>query len=275
MASSLTSLVLLVWLPVVRGVTCDEVVDLSHVLGPDSIFFPVFNLPFNLTVLERGQTADGYWFEYNKFDTLEHMGTHLDAPAHVHKGGWRVHEIPVSRLVGPGVVIDVRQQVKNNPDYRVTVADLQRYERRYGRIPDGAAVFMWSGWDVRYPDPQTVFNTPTPNDISTYHFPGFHLDAVNWLIKSRTIYMLGVDTPSIDFGQSRVFEVHQAFTAARILGLENVNNLGRLPASGATVVAAPVKLQDGSGVPIRILGLVPEGRTGLRGRAKRSSARLI
>ncbi|CAL1538914.1 unnamed protein product, partial [Lymnaea stagnalis] len=133
---------------------------------------------------------------------------------------------------------------------------LVSWESVHGAIPNGAFVFMWSGWDVRYPDPYRTFNTATPNDSTTFHFPGFHPDAVTWLLKNRRISMIGVDTPSVDYGQTEVYDVHQIVGKANVMGLENVNNLGRIPASGATIIASPVKLFDGSGAPIRILALV-------------------
>ncbi|CAL1538915.1 unnamed protein product [Lymnaea stagnalis] len=232
-----------------------RVVDLSHNLDRNSLSFP-FNVSFELSILFRGLEPEGYWFELNKISTLEHMGTHLDAPGHTFKGSWRVHQIPVDRLVGPGVVIDVRAQVAKNSDYRLSVLDIERWERLYGAIPNGAIVFMWSGWDVRYPDKFLTFNSITPGNISTFHFPGFHPDAVRWLLRYRNISMIGVDTPSTDYGQSKNLEVHQLTGGANVMGLENVNNLCQVPPSGATIVVPPMKVFDGSGVPVRILALV-------------------
>ncbi|CAL1538916.1 unnamed protein product [Lymnaea stagnalis] len=232
-----------------------RVVDMTHAMGNDSLLWPG-DTQFTFTIINRGRQPDGYWFEFNKFDTPEHVGTHLDSPAHFSERGWRVHQIPADRLVGPGVVVDVRDKVTTNSDYRLVVSDLQTWERKHGTIPAGAIVFLWSGWDVRYPNKTLTFNTPTPNVTASFHFPGFHTDAVRWLLQNRNISMIGTDTPSTDYGQSRVFEVHQMIGEANVMGLENVNKLGEIPASGATIVVAPIKLFDGSGGPVRILALV-------------------
>ncbi|VDI04059.1 Hypothetical predicted protein, partial [Mytilus galloprovincialis] len=91
-------------------------------------------------------------FEINTFRTTEHIGTHVDAPAHFSEGSWRAHQIPVDHLVGNGVIINVKSKVQNNPDYRVQLSDVYEWEKKNGRIPDGSVVLMNSGWDVRYPD---------------------------------------------------------------------------------------------------------------------------
>ncbi|KAH9489814.1 hypothetical protein Btru_036392 [Bulinus truncatus] len=230
------------------------VIDLSHALDTSSIRYPT-DPEFIFTILTRGFEPEGYWLELNKFETPEHIGTHLDAPSHFAKGNWRVHEIPTERLVGPGVVIDIRRQVAKDPDYRLNVADILRWERLYGPIPDGAIVFMWSGWDVRYPNKSLTFNTNTPDDLSTWHFPGFHQAAVTWLVQKRNVSMIGVDTPSVDYAKTVKYDVHQIMCTASKMGLENVNNLGLVPPSGSFIVALPVKLFNGSGSPVRIIAM--------------------
>ncbi|XP_059156918.1 isatin hydrolase-like [Physella acuta] len=243
----------------------DSVIDMSHPLDSHALLWPGDDAAFNFTILTRGQTPEGFWLELNKFTTPEHVGTHLDAPSHFSEGHWRVDQIPPARLVGPGIVVDARPQVANNPDYRLTVADLTRWEELHGRIPDRAIVFMWTGWDTRYPDPFATFNTPTPQNSSTFHFPGYHPDAVRWLLDDRDLGMLAIDTPSNDYGQTRVFDVHQMIGRANVMGLENVNRIGQLPVRGATIVVAPVKLTDGSGGPVRILAMqCGSGNTGSR-----------
>ncbi|KAH9505597.1 hypothetical protein Btru_055996 [Bulinus truncatus] len=233
-----------------------NVIDLSHTLDKDSLKWPTGS-DFTLTILSRGwQGNKKFWYEMNKFDTPEHISTHLDAPSHFSENAWRLHEIPADRLVGPGIVIDVRDQVSTNDDYRLQVSDLENWETFHGAIPKGAIVLMWSGWDSRYPQKTLTFNTDTPDDVSTFHFPGFHPDAATWLVNNRHIRMIGVDTPSTDYGQSKDFEVHRIISNAYVMGLENVNNLGQLPAAGFMVVAAPIKMYDGSGVPVRLLALV-------------------
>ncbi|XP_055888990.1 isatin hydrolase-like isoform X2 [Biomphalaria glabrata] len=232
-----------------------SVIDLSHTLESSSLKWPTAS-DFKFSILARGWVQNKFWYEMNKFDTPEHISTHLDAPAHFSDTNWKLHEIPADRLVGPGVVIDIRDRVVNDPDYRLQISDIESWESVHGTIPKGAVVFMWSGWDSRYPDKTATFNSETPDDTSTFHFPGFHPEAVRWLIDNRSIGMVGVDTPSTDYGQSVDFEVHQIISKANVLGLENVNNLMKLPATGSTIVVAPIKVVDGSGVPIRLLALL-------------------
>ncbi|KAH9504636.1 hypothetical protein Btru_062482 [Bulinus truncatus] len=232
-----------------------RVVDLSHTLDSNSLLWPG-GTNFSFSILTRGwQANNSFWLELNKFDTPEHIGTHMDAPSHFSNTGWRVHQIPADRLVGPGVVIDVRDKVTHNSDYRMTVFDVQSWESLHGIIPRGAIVFMWSGWDTRYPNRTLTFNTNTPNDPRTFHFPGFHPQTVRWMIDNRNIGMLGTDTPSTDYGPSTNFEVHQMIGRARVTGAWR-QQLGQRPLSGFLITVAPVKLFDGSGGPVRILALV-------------------
>ncbi|XP_055884303.1 uncharacterized protein LOC106069452 isoform X2 [Biomphalaria glabrata] len=142
-------------------------------------------------------------------------------------------------------------------------ADVESWEKVNGPIPKGAIVFMRSGWDTRYPNKKLTFNTNTPDNESTFHFPGFHPDTARWLIVNRNIGMIGIDTPSTDYGPSPNFEVHQIISNASVMGLENVNNLGALPPKGFIVTVAPVKLFDGSGGPVRILALVSKDGSGM------------
>ena len=193
-------------------------------------------------------------FELNKFTTADHGGTHLDAPAHFSEGGWRTQQIPVEHLVGPAAIIDVRKKAANNPDYELTIEDLKSYEKNYGKIPCGAIVLLNSDWDKYYPNPVLTFGTQTPNDSTTFHFPGFHVEAADWLARYRDVRIIATDTPSTDFGQSTTYPVHQRIGKAGICGLENVANLNKLPSKGATIYVGVMKLFDGSGGPARVIG---------------------
>lgn len=235
-----------------------RIVDLTHAHNSRTIYWPG-NPEFNFTILSRGQTQNGYWYESNYFGTPEHGGTHLDAPAHFYEGAWRAQQIPMDRLIGPGVIIDVTQKASSDPDYRVTVQDLRDWEKSFGKIPFGAIVIMNSGWDKHYPNKSMTFGTDTPSNPATFHFPGFHQDAADWLVRYRHIYVVGVDTPSTDYGQSKSFPVHVILGKANIPGLENVANLGKIPQSGAMIYVGAVKLSDGSGGPARTFATIPEG----------------
>lgn len=234
-----------------------KVIDLTYPLDEFSIAWPTFP-PYKFTVLNRGQTRAGFWLETNSFDTPEHKGTHVDAPAHFHKNGWRTHQIPPSRLAGPAVVVDVSAKANVDPDYLLSISDLQEWEMNYGRIPDSAVILMNSGWAYRYPDPYWVFNTNDTADTRTFHFPGIDPDAVAWLANRRDVIAMGVDTPSVDRGQAANFPTHQQIGRYSMLGIENLRNVGRLPPLGATLVIGVVNVEDGSGGPARILALIDD-----------------
>ncbi|XP_067665844.1 isatin hydrolase-like isoform X2 [Haliotis asinina] len=228
-----------------------KVVDLTWEHSSSTIYWPG-NPAFNFTILQRANLTN-YWYESNWFASPEHGGTHLDAPAHFFEGGWRAQEIPAERLIGPAVVLDVTSQAEADPDYRVTQSDFEAYERKHGRIPHGAIVIMNSGWGSRYPSKTLSFNTDQPGTPSTFHFPGYHEDAISWLLTNRNVSMVGVDTPSVDYGQSTDFKVHVILGSKNIPGLENVARLELIPQKGATIFVGSIKLFDGSGGPARIL----------------------
>ncbi|XP_060562944.1 isatin hydrolase-like [Ruditapes philippinarum] len=239
-----------------------KVVDLTHVQDLSTIYWPG-NPKYNFTVLARNRSENGYWYESNSFQTAEHGGTHLDAPAHFAEGKNRQHQIPMEKLVGPGVVINVKTKVSKNPDYRVITDDLKDWETRNGMIPSGAVVIMNSGWTSKYPNKTLTFGSQTPDDSSTFHFPGWHEDAIDWLIKNRQIHVVGVDTPSTDYARSTTYPVHVLLGLADIPGVENVANLDLIPESGSIIYVAAIKLYDGSGGPTRVFStFVENGMTG-------------
>ncbi|XP_071097005.1 isatin hydrolase-like [Haliotis cracherodii] len=228
-----------------------KVMDLTWTHGPSTIYWPG-SVGFNFTNIAEVETVH-YRYESNWFSTPEHGGTHLDSPSHFFEGGWKADEIPAERLIGPGVILDVTSQANADPDYRVTQADFEAYESKHGRIPHGAIVFMNSGWGARYSDKKRFFNTEYPDNSSTFHFPGYHEDAITWLVANRNVSMVGVDTPSNDYGQSTVFPSHVILAKNNIPGLENVARLNQVPAKGATIIVGSIKLFSGSGGPARIL----------------------
>jgi kynurenine formamidase len=183
----------------------------------------------------------------------EHFGTHIDAPAHFARGGWTVDQIPAERLVAPLVVLDVSAKVKGNPDYQVSVEDIAAWEREKGDMPLGAVVMARTGWDSRW---NSVKDYRNADAKGVMHFPGYSEDAAKFLVEGRNVVGLGIDTLSIDYGPSKDFAVHQYTLAHSLYHLENVANLDRAPAEGAVVVVAPMKLEGGSGGPVRILALV-------------------
>lgn len=234
-----------------------RLVDLTHALDRQTLYWPTSSSAFELTQLYAGMTEGGYYYSANSFCTPEHGGTHLDAPIHFAEGAYSAEQVPLERLVGPAVVIDVSSQANGNKDYRLTAADVASWERANGRIPDGAIVLMRTGWSDKWPDRLAYFGDDKPGDASNLHFPSYGADAAAVLVKERRVAALGLDTPSIDYGPSSDFPVHRLVGEANVSGLENLTNLDKVPASGAWVAALPVKIAGGSGGPARVIAFVP------------------
>ncbi|HYN80522.1 MAG TPA: cyclase family protein [Gemmatimonadaceae bacterium] len=233
------------------------VVDLTYDFDSKTLYWPSSPSGFELKELSRGPTPGGYFYSANLLSAPEHGGTHLDAPIHFFERGLTVDKIPVRQLVAPAVVIDVTGRASADPDYRLSVEDLRAWEGTNGRIQQGTIVMLRTGWGKRYGDRKAYFGDDTPGATDKLHFPSYGADAVRVLVNERRVGALGVDTPSIDYGQSRDFIVHQISAAAGVPGLENVANLDSLPVRGAWVVALPMKIGGGSGGPLRIIALLP------------------
>ncbi len=245
-------------LPVVSAQGFEEhnIVDLTHALDESTIAWPTTR-PFHREQTAWGVTSAGYWYASGDFATSEHAGTHIDAPVHFAQGQTSVDDIALDRLIGPAIVVDVRIACAQQSDYRLSVEDLRAWELRYGRIPDGAIVIMYTGWGRFWPDASKYLGSTTPGDATTLHFPGFSQEAAEFLVRERKVDGIGIDTASIDHGQSREFTVHQVINGAGKYGLENIASLDRLPASGATLIALPMKIKGGSGGPVRIVAILP------------------
>jgi kynurenine formamidase len=235
-----------------------QIVDLSHAYDASAIFWPTAE-PFRLEKVADDVTAAGYYYAANNFFTSEHGGTHIDAPIHFAQGHQAVDEIPVNRLLGEAVVVDVTTASDANPDYQVSVADFQRAEQG-GPIPPDAIVLIRTGFSRRWPDPVRYLGTAArgAEGVSQLHFPGLHPDAAKWLIAERRIKAIGIDTASIDYGQSTLFESHRLLYERDIPGFENLTSLERLPERGAYIVALPMKIRGGSGAPLRAIAVVAQ-----------------
>jgi len=236
------------------GVT---VVDLTHSYDADTVYWPTAS-GFELQSDFKGTTEGGWHYEANTFRSAEHGGTHLDAPIHFAAGGQHADEIPLQRLMGPAVVIDVTQQAAADRDYQVSVADIENWERENGRLQDGVIVLLRTGFESRWPDLLSYLGTEAKGKeaVPMLHFPGLHPDAALWLVAHRSIHAIGLDTASIDYGQSSTFESHRTLFAANIPAFENVCNLENLPPSGFDVIALPMKIKGGSGGPLRIVAVM-------------------
>jgi kynurenine formamidase len=234
------------------------IVDLTHALNSETIFWPTSPSGFVHTPLSYGYTEQGYFYSAYTFAMPEHGGTHLDAPIHFHEGGLAVDEIPLARLVLPAVVINIAAKAAADPDTRLSVEDVEAFEAANGNIREGAAVLVRSGWSQRWPDKKSYLGDDTPGDASNLHFPGFSAEAVRFLIDERGVKLIGIDTASMDYGPSHDFPVHQVVGEAGVAGLENLTGLEQLPATGAILIALPIKIEGGSGAPIRAIALVPK-----------------
>jgi kynurenine formamidase len=234
-----------------------DVVDLTHPLNAETVFWPTSPTRFAMEQLAFGETGGGYFYSANAFSTPEHGGTHLDAPIHFDAGGQTLDQVPVSRLIGPAVVLDVRQSAAADPDYRLTAEDVRGFEAAHGEIAPGTIVLLRTGWSPRWPDAKAYLGDDTPGDASNLHFPSFGADAARLLVEERGVAVLGADVASIDYGASTDFMVHRIAAAANVSGLENLTALDQLPATGAIVIALPTKIEGGSGGPLRAIALVP------------------
>ena len=234
-----------------------RMIDLSHAYGGDTLYWPTDTKGFALDTLAEGMTDAGYFYAAKEFATAEHGGTHLDAPVHFAEGGDDVASIPLDRLILPGIVVDVSASAAADPDYLVTAEDVLAWEGEHGPVPAGSAVLIRTGWASRWPDALAYLGDDTPGDASNLHFPGVGEDAARLLLEERGIGLLGIDTASVDYGQSTDFIVHQIGGAAGVPNLENVGVLTELPPTGFLLAALPMKIEGGTGAPVRIVALVP------------------
>ena len=233
------------------------IVDLSHPYDAQTIFWPTES-GFVLEKEHDEKTEKGFYYRSNKFASPEHGGTHIDAPAHFAEKGMTVDEIPLDRLIGPAVVVDVSKKCLRDADYRVSVEDLTDFEKRHGEIPKHAIVLLRTGFGKFWPDRKQYLGTEErgPAAVAKLHFPGLGPDAAAWLVRERKIHAVGLDTASIDYGQSTAFETHVELLTHGVPALENLANLEQLPPTGITVVALPMKIKGGSGGPLRAIAIV-------------------
>lgn len=232
----------------VRRTTFRNVLDLTHVLGTQFPLFPGA-APFRIQQAVS-HDKDGYYG--NILTYWEHSGTHMDAPVHFAPNGLFVDQLKVENLVVPAVVINITEKVRRDPDAVVTPDDIRAWERRYGRIPDNAAVLMASGWGARAGSVEAFRNT---DSSGVMHFPGFGKDAIDFLLTERRIAGIGVDTLSLDHGPSTTFAVHYTLLPTNRWGLENLANLEAIPPSGATLFVGAPKIAAGSGGPTRVMAV--------------------
>lgn len=232
----------------VAGKAFSNVADLTHVVSPSFPMFPGASpMKINEVVTVK---KDGYYG--NTLEIWEHTGTHMDAPAHFVDGAATADALPVNRLIAPLAVINIKARADRNPDAEVTVDDILAWERSHGRLPNGAFVAMYSGWDSRVNDAKAFVNLDGSN---VQHYPGFSPAAAEFLVRQRNIVGVGVDTLSLDFGASKDFKSHVTLLGAGKYGLENLANLASVRPSGAMIIVGGPKHKGASGGPSRVMAI--------------------
>jgi len=232
-------------------------IDLTYAFDSTTIYWPTA-LPFHLTVVSARRLPAGYYYAANNLSAAEHGGTHVDAPVHFMEKKHTTDQIPLSQLLGPAIVIDVTRQADSSADYRLHQSDITAWEAAHGDIPPDAIVLIRTGWGSRWPDRARYLGTTKTGaaGVADLHFPGLDLDAARALVR-RQVKAVGIDTPSIDYGQSTTYVVHRRLFASNVPAFENVAQLEKLPVTGAFVIALPMKIGGGSGGPLRIVALLP------------------
>jgi kynurenine formamidase len=227
-----------------------KIIDLSHLIhGSIPSWSSDQKENFSVKTLST-YNADGFF--YRMIHIPEHYGTHMDAPAHGLKGKHTIDQIDSSKLICPVVVIDVQRKVKINSDYCLTVDDIKEWEEKNGKIKNGSVVLMLTGWGKFWNSKKKYLNK---DKSGTMHFPGFSKEAVKFLVEKRKVNGIGIDTMSIDSGNSKDFSSHQVLFKHNKFALENLANIDKLPPIGSTIIIAPLKIKGGSGSPVRVFAI--------------------
>jgi kynurenine formamidase len=240
----------------ITAVQNEKWIDLTHPFSEKTLYWPNNPKGFTRDTLFEGITEKGYYYSSFDFYAPEHGGTHLDAPVHFAKGKMTVDQLALDQLTGDAVVIDVSAKAEADPDYQITVDDVTNWEAKNERIDDNT--IFHTGYGKRYPDALSYFGTDIKGEeaIPFLHFPGIHPHLADWLVKNRKVKAVGLDTPSIDYGQSTDFQTHRILLGENIPAFENVANLHLLPPVNVYVIALPMLLKDGSGAPLRIIAKI-------------------
>jgi kynurenine formamidase len=242
-----------------------RVVDLTLTLSPD---FPSIPLPpevgqpwpFRIEEISRYDER-GAGFYHNNISMCEHTGTHFDAPVHWISGrdvpNGSVDTIPVEKFIGPACVIDCSKEAAADPDFLLQIDHVTAWEGKHGRIPAGSWVLMRTDWSKKVGSPAAYLNF----DDTGQHTPGPDSPVVKFLIEERDVLGFGTETIGTDAGQAihlnPPYPCHYYMHGAGKYGLQCLGNLDQLPATGAVVIAPPLKIENGSGSPLRVLALVP------------------
>ena len=237
-------------------------IDLTHPFDETTIYWPTEE-GFKLLRGPAGVTEQGYYYAANRFMCAEHGGTHIDAPIHFWKGGQTVDELPLKRLIGPGACVDVTKKCEADRDYQVAVEDLRAWEAANNASLADRIVLIRTGFGHYWPNREKYLGTSETgrSAVAKLRFPGLDPAAADWLVTRRRIRLVGIDTASIDHGQTRTFPTHVRLFRDNVPALENVAHLDKLPAGRFTVVALPMKIGGGSGAPCRVVAILDDRLT--------------
>jgi kynurenine formamidase len=236
-----------------------RLIDLTHSFDESTIYWPTED-GFKLIRESAGVTEQGYYYAANRFMCAEHGGTHIDAPIHFFEKGKTVDEIAVKRLIGPGACVDVAAKCAADRDYQVTVEDFEKWEAEHKATLEDRIVLIRTGFGRYWPDRAQYLGTAEQGKaaVAKLHFPGIDPAAAEWLVTRRRVRMVGIDTASIDHGQTRSYPTHQRLFRDGVPALENVAAMDELPADKFSIIALPMKIKGGSGAPCRIVATLDE-----------------
>jgi kynurenine formamidase len=234
-----------------------KLIDLTYDYDSSTVYWPTAD-NFKHDTVSFGINNKGYFYSSFNYGASEHGGTHIDAPVHFAEGGGTVETIPLEAFFGKGITIDVAKKAESNRDYLVSVEDFTDWEKVNGKIEDGSIILLNTGWGKYYYNKEQYMGTSErgPDAVAKLHFPGLSPEAAEWLVKNKKIKVVGIDTPSIDFGQSTMFDTHKILCKNNIYAVENVANLDKMPAKGYEVYVFPMKIKGGSGAPVRMVAKV-------------------
>jgi kynurenine formamidase len=236
-----------------------KLIDLTHAFDENTIYWPTEE-DFKHEKEFYGQTDKGYFYSSYRISAAEHGGTHTDAPIHFNKNGQTLDEIPLWRLVGPAVVVDVAKLCKENRDYLISIQDFLDWEKKNKQQLDNKIILLKTDYARYWPNRLLYMGTNErgPDAIKKMHFPGLAPEAARWLVEQRHIRAVGIDTPSIDYGQTTQYGSHRALFEYNVPAFENLADLNQLPSFGFEIVALPMKIKNGSGGPLRIVAFISD-----------------
>ncbi|CAH1403270.1 unnamed protein product [Nezara viridula] len=226
-----------------------EKIDLSYPYDENTAYWIPSEIPFRFIK----KTADydrGYWYAAYQFETAEHCGTHVDAPYHFNKLGWKVDEIPLDRLITTGVFLNASSETNGNCSFKLSIKELEKWESQNGPFPNNSILLISFGWASRYNN-KTEYLGPSSDKLC---FPGLSKEAAEWITKSKKIVGVGLDTPSIDQGLNN--EAHIELNSKNLYMLENVAITHPLPNRNFTICSLPIKIRGGTGGPCRIVAII-------------------